>query len=168
VDNLKKVVGFISLISLGLMCSASAQVPSGSYRASCSNIRFDGEQLFAVCADARGRRVPTSLMVRGCVGGIANSNGQLACDARVPPPGRYRDDDFDTSPRDPPRHFGGGQRGHGLPGGSWRASCTSAEMRGPILNAMCVTVRGDYRPATADVRQCPSFSNRNGTLVCGG
>jgi hypothetical protein len=179
---LKKIVGIAALVFLGSMSSSNAQVPGGSYQASCGNIRFDGEQLSAVCVDARGRRVPTSLDVRGCAGGIANNNGQLVCNVGGPPGyggGRYHDDEAFDRPRrgryredeafdwprrgPPPRDFGGG-----LPGGSWRASCTNAEMRGPILNAMCLTARGDYRPASADVRQCPSFSNRNGSLVCGG
>lgn len=170
---MKKIAGIIVLFSLGLVEFANAQVPAGTYRASCSNIRFDGEQLFAVCVDAGGRRVPTSLMVRGCAGGIANSNGQLACDAGRPRnfegAGRYHaDDEFDRPRRGPPpRDYGGSLRGPGLPGGSWRASCNNVEMRGPILNAMCVTARGNYQPASTDVRQCPSFSNRNGELVCG-
>ena len=184
---MKKIAGFAALIFLVSMSSSNAQVPGGSYQASCGNIRFDGEHLSAVCADPSGRRVPTSLNVRGCAGGIANRNGQLVCNDGGPPGyggRRYsrEDEGYDRPRRGPPqRDFGSAYRedeafdrprrrdsGGALPAGSWRASCTNVDMRGTILNAMCLTARGDYRPATADVRQCPSFSNRNGSLFCGG
>ena len=113
---LRKIAGFAALIFLVSMSSSNAQVPGGSYQASCGNIRFDGEQLSAVCADPSGRRVPTSFNVRGCAGGIANSNGQLVCNAGGPPGyggRRYRreDEGYDRPRRGPPqRDFGSAYR----------------------------------------------------------
>ncbi len=171
--NLRTI--FIGVVIAGASGTAAiAQQPPGSYRQSCSNIRFDGRQLSAICADGVGRRVPTSLFVDRCIGGISNQNGQLYCQAGGPPQNygrRYEEDEDDYRPRrrpPPPPQYGGdyGRPQGRLPGGSWRASCTNVEMRGPIVNAACADARGNYRPTSADMRECPSFSNRNGSLVC--
>jgi CVNH domain len=172
-------VGIIIVVTSATV--SFAQQPPGSYKQSCSNIRFDGRKLSAVCADGIGRRVPTSLLVDRCVGGISNQNGQLYCEAGGPPrayENRYEDDDdFDRRPRhreysgrdydfpgQPPRgdNFSRG----GVPGGSWHGSCKNAQMRGPILIALCANVRGEFQQTTADLRSCRSFANRNGNLVC--
>lgn len=169
---LKRLVVFLALISGFNVSTASAQVPPGSYLQSCSNVRFDGAQLNAICADRQGRRVPSTLMVGRCAGGISNDNGQLSCQAGAPRDygrDRFRDEDdgFDTPRRrPPPREYGGYREGPRLPAGSWRASCTNVDMRGFVLSATCATARGNYQPTSADVRECPSFSNRNGNLVC--
>ena len=77
---------FIGLLAgLGLAASAlgpvSAQsVPSGSYQQSCTNIRVRGNQLIARCPNGQGASVRSSIAL-GCRGDIANSNGQLICNA---------------------------------------------------------------------------------------
>jgi hypothetical protein len=196
---MKNVFHAVAILGLNLLTAtaASAQQPPGSYRQTCSNIRFDGRQLSAVCADRVGRRMPTSLMVDNCASAISNDNGQLTCEAgrRGPPRDarRYDDDDFDDRPRRPrpPQDFGGGYRdagprddgyrgggyrdggyrggpGPGMPGGSWHASCKNGQMQGPILLALCANARGQFQQTSADVRACRSFSNQNGNLVCDG
>lgn len=56
------------------------RLPSGSYRLTCSNIRFDGRTLTATCLDKVGRRVRTSLAnPHRCRRDVANINGTLMC-----------------------------------------------------------------------------------------
>lgn len=183
-----------ALIGLSVLTTTAsfAQQPPGSYQQSCGNIRFDGRQLSAVCADRFGRRVPTSLMVDNCASAISNDNGQLTCEAGRRGPRmdsrRYDDDDdYEDRPRRrPPPDFGGGYRDDGprdygyrrgpapqyggpsVPGGSWHASCKNGQMQGPILTALCANSRGQFQQTSADVRRCRSFSNRDGNLVCDG
>lgn len=170
---------FVSVIG----SSASfAQQPPGSYQQSCGNVRFDGVQLSAVCADRFGRRVPTSLMVRNCMGGISNNNGQLVCQAggRGRDDGRwYEDDEDDYRPRRSRRDYGGDYReprkngyrggqssGPRMPGGSWHASCKNGQLQGFTVIALCANARGQFQQTSADVRSCASFANRNGNLSC--
>lgn len=152
---------------VGLATESFAQQVPGSYRQTCRNVRFDGAELSAVCLDRFGRPNPTSIFVDSCRGDIANRDGQLSC-----PSGRGGGPrGFDDGYRGPPprRDYGGdGFRGgwQGLPGGSWRRSCTDASMQGPILVAACATARGNYRQTSADARSCRAFGNANGNLVC--
>lgn len=54
-------------------------------------------------------------------------------------------------------------------GGSYRASCTDVEQRGPYLRALCRDVRGNYVPAQIDTSSCNGpVANSNGRLTCGG
>jgi hypothetical protein len=60
---------------------------SGSFQASCRNVRDSGgrdPQLTASCKDMSGRWQYTSLRYRSCVGDIGNNNGQLFCDRGGP------------------------------------------------------------------------------------
>ncbi len=64
----------------GLALAQPFALPRGSYRQSCSNIRFDGRTLTATCLDRRGRSIRTSLAnPRRCRRDIANINGTLMC-----------------------------------------------------------------------------------------
>jgi hypothetical protein len=185
VKRLFLVIALVFMTGPLLAPSAFAQQPPGSYRQSCGNIRFDGRQLSAVCADRYGRRVPTSLMVDNCDGGISNDNGQLTCEfgggRRMQ--SRQFDDDDDYRPRRPRRDYDGGYRGGDyrgggprddgfrgggpqMPGGSWHASCKNGSMQGTVVVALCANARGQFQQTSADVRSCRSFANRNGNLAC--
>jgi hypothetical protein len=76
---------------------ASAQV-GGSYQDSCENIRQRGPYLVAECRTVNGDYMRSSIDVRGCRGGVSNSNGRLTCGR-----GGY-----------------GGGRGYGYGGGGYR------------------------------------------------
>lgn len=54
--------------------------------------------------------------------------------------------------------------------GSYRASCTNIDQRGPVLRAMCRDVRGQLVPTQIDLRNCGGggVANVNGRLACGG
>lgn len=70
-------------------CSRGALPPAGSYQASCSDVRRDGDKLFASCRSADGRfTLPTSLASIAACGGrdIQNTNGKLECAPPPPPP----------------------------------------------------------------------------------
>ena len=53
--------------------------PQGSYLDSCTNIRMNGDRLFADCRRMDGSWQRTVLDVDRCVGDIGNSNGHLNC-----------------------------------------------------------------------------------------
>jgi hypothetical protein len=167
-----KTTFLAAAIVLGAVTLAHAQVPPGSYLQSCSNVRFDGRQLSAVCADRYGRRVPTSLMVGNCGSAISNVNGQLACEYGGGDGGRRRmqsrqfDDDGDYDRPRPRRDYGFRSGESRIPGGSWHGSCKNAQMQGPMLTTLCANTRGQFQQTTADTRSCRSFANRNGNLGC--
>ena len=164
---------------------ASAQLPPGSYQRSCGNVRFDGEQLSAVCDNGSGAGARSRIYVNDCRGDITNVGGRLSCqsggtersrpDPRFEPQRRQEPRDYDGGGRRRERdreyrdYDGGGrdrERGGSLPGGSWRGSCGQASIEGSTLYAQCRTSRGDFRQNSVDVRRCVSFGNRDGTLVC--
>lgn len=59
--------------------AAAQRVPGGSYLESCSNARMFGDRLVAECRRMDGRWTRSEVDANRCVGGIANSNGQLTC-----------------------------------------------------------------------------------------
>ena len=65
-----------------LSCSWGIKVaPPGSYRASCLNPRFDGQNLWANCRAIDGTWTTGALLADAalCTGDIANMNGVLTC-----------------------------------------------------------------------------------------
>lgn len=53
--------------------------------------------------------------------------------------------------------------------GSYRATCTDVDQRGPYLRALCRDVRGRLVQTQLDLRGCGgSVSNINGRLACDG
>ncbi len=54
--------------------------------------------------------------------------------------------------------------------GSFAASCTDIEQRGPFLRALCEDRYGRLVPSRIDLRRCPSnrVANANGRLTCEG
>jgi hypothetical protein len=127
--------------------------PRGSWERTCNNARMDGPILRARCDNGRGRWLYTSIDVRGCPGErLRNTWGRLTCAA-----GGYRGDGY----------RGDGWSG-GMPGGSWARTCRNADMRGPVLTAVCESRYGGWRPSSINVRQCDGrrVENRDGRLVC--
>lgn len=145
------LAGLALLLMLPATAAQAAPVPPGSYMATCVNARMDGPMLIARCRTTYGAWNVSAVNVFQCRpgGDISNQNGNLSC-----PPGR---------PMPPP----GPPPGWRLPPGSYRATCTNEYMQGPFLNAMCLDVRGIYRRAALDVRNCRGpVANANGSLVC--
>ena len=58
---------------------AVAQARGGSYLRSCTGVHMMGDRLVAECQRMDGSWHRSALDVSGCVGGIANTNGQLTC-----------------------------------------------------------------------------------------
>ncbi len=59
------------------------RIPEGSYRRTCTDIRYERGTLRAQCQDRRGRYRRTRLEdVRRCRGDIENDNGELRCRRR--------------------------------------------------------------------------------------
>ena len=84
-------------------------LPGGSYMQSCTNVRMHGDRLVAECRRMDGGWERTALNVGGCVGGVANMNGQLTCNSGGPGYGSS----YDRSPQDRyygyPRYYGYGR-----------------------------------------------------------
>jgi hypothetical protein len=60
--------------------AARAQAPGGSYLETCTNVRAFGDRVIADCRRMDGGWNRTALHdVDRCVGGIANTNGNLTC-----------------------------------------------------------------------------------------
>jgi hypothetical protein len=83
---MKKFSFVLAIVVLAVMAGGSLafaqprKLPRGSYRASCSNIRFDGRTLSATCLNKRGRPVRTSIAnPNRCRRDDANINGTLMC-----------------------------------------------------------------------------------------
>jgi hypothetical protein len=155
-----------------------AQPPTGSYRASCSNVVVRGTTLEASCRNARGWPERASLADYGqCRGDIQNNDGRLQC--VVLPPGSYRltckdnivdgavlkavcEDErgrwvstslarFDrcrTISNDNGKLVCGGSSGSRIPSGSFAATCRDIAVAGDTLRASCETVRGSWVPAS--------------------
>lgn len=90
-----KGLAFVSLSlavaggALSLATPASAQE---SFRATCPSVRQRGPIIQAMCFNAFGQVVPSSIDTRYCGwSDIANANGQLTCrrPRRPPPPPGY-------------------------------------------------------------------------------
>ncbi|MDR1229243.1 MAG: CVNH domain-containing protein [Azoarcus sp.] len=80
-----------TLFTTGLLALAAAHappvladVPGGSYRQTCSNIKLDGENLTAACKRFDGSaRTSTLEFATSCVGTISNVDGNLVCTGPV-------------------------------------------------------------------------------------
>ena len=73
------ITGAAMLLSLAAIPAQAQGVPGGSYLQSCTNVRMHGDRLVAECRRADGSWGRTALNVGGCVGGLANTNGELTC-----------------------------------------------------------------------------------------
>ena len=73
------VFAVVSLCA-GLALAQPRRPPNGSYRQTCTDVRFDGRTLSAVCMNRNGRRVRSSMTgAQLCRRDIANIDGTLKC-----------------------------------------------------------------------------------------
>jgi hypothetical protein len=63
---------------------ASGGPVSGSFEATCRNIRSSGDFITAECRDPSGHYHNTSMRIGQCRGDIGNDNGQLFCNEGAP------------------------------------------------------------------------------------
>jgi hypothetical protein len=93
-------IAFVTGVAATLMSSAASAQVYGSFAATCTRIQQRGPYVQALCEDRRGNLVPTRIDARSCRGGIANINGNLACEgSRRGYSRRDWDDDDDDYPR---------------------------------------------------------------------
>lgn len=127
------------------------QIPPGSYRQTCQNIRIEGSILRATCTNIAGQRVAASIDLSVCRNReLNNNNGALFCAAPYTP-----------APQPQPQR---------PPVGSYQDSCRDEMMRGSILTARCTTRTGSVVNASIDVSTCGNreIYNDNGMLRCAG
>jgi hypothetical protein len=161
----------LSLVATGLAPASAQNIPSGSYQQSCTNIRVRGDQLMARCNNTSGGTVRTSISLGSCRGGdIANSNGQLTCNANGygRHRGGYGNGGYNNGGYNNGNGSGYGNGRYGnAPGGSYQQSCTSSRMRGSMLTATCPTANGQQITTTLDTSRCRNdIANINGRLEC--
>jgi hypothetical protein len=85
-----KIAMLVPLAMLATTAVAAAQA-RGSYQETCDNIQQRGPYLSAECQDVNGDSRRTSIDLRGCRGGVANTNGRLTCSRGY----SYRGDGYD-------------------------------------------------------------------------
>lgn len=114
-------------------------LPTGSYQATCSDVRMEHGVLTATCLTMNQQPRRSSLAsVASCVDDIANIDGQLTCNRRR------------------------------IPAGSYRQTCTGATMNGGTLSASCRTIDGRWVDTwLGAIRECTGdIANLDGTLSC--
>ena len=186
----------ISLIAgLGLAATALAPayaqaIPSGSYQASCTNIRVRGDQLTARCTNPQGVAIRSSIALNSCRGGdIVNSNGQLACNGGGYGNGRrrhHRDGDdnngngqyngnggynnggYNNGNGQYNGGYNNGRYNNGAAAGSYQSSCTNVQMNGSMLTATCTSPNGSNITSSINAARCRGgdIANVNGRLAC--
>jgi CVNH domain len=117
----------------------ASPLPTGSYQATCSDVRMSHGALTATCLTMNQQPRRSSLAsIASCVGDIANIDGQLMCNRRR------------------------------IPAGSYRQTCTGATMNGDTLSASCRTIDGRWvNTRLGAVRECTGdLANLDGTLSC--
>jgi hypothetical protein len=66
--------------STGAEPGMQAQLPQGSFRDSCNDLRMEGQTLIAFCPKGDGTWQTTAMgPVSQCIGDIQNVNGELRC-----------------------------------------------------------------------------------------
>ena len=120
-------------------CGASANVPAGSYRQSCTACSVSGESLTAWCKSIRNQdRQSTLYNFHACRSGIENMDGFLTCN-----------------------------KGDSPPGGSYKGSCRNINVERNTLYASCRNVNGDWKEANLALGHCNyEIYNTNGALAC--
>ena len=74
---------FLTALTLLAIVSASINFAAAqSFQQSCTNLKFQGSVIFALCRAANGTMTPTAIDVSGCAGDVANVNGHLVCPRR--------------------------------------------------------------------------------------
>ena len=145
------------------------QIPQGSYRHTCRNIRMRRNSLSATCRTRRGYWNRTRLYnFRNCRGEIQNINGRLRCvPLPVSSPGHVP---HQPSHRPEPGHQPGHQpeRGNSIPQGSYQKTCRQIRIARGSLFASCDTRRGSVvGTVLKNYRHCHGdIANINGHLTC--
>jgi hypothetical protein len=119
-----------------------AQLPAGSYQASCSDCTVQDNQLTCQCKNRSGTKVSTSIEYTACTGNsIWNENGVLKCYS-VPT--------------------------ESMPQGSYRQTCGSCDDSGSKLTCHCRKRDGNWISSSVWYLPCAenSVSNDNGALKC--
>jgi CVNH domain-containing protein len=147
-------LGLVAVAAVGMVVFSSGTAnatpvdgPAGSYRATCRDIRQDGNSLRARCKDMDGRWRETQLDDIGrCVGDITNVNGELRCnrESRAVRSGR-------------------------APEGSYAGTCRDIRVEGDRLFARCQNSYGQWVEAYLnDLDRCRGdITNVDGRLRCG-
>jgi hypothetical protein len=120
-------------------CGATANVPAGSYRQSCTNCSVSGGNLTAFCKTTRSQDQQSTLFsFPACHSGIENMDGFLTCNKGAPPPN-----------------------------GSYKGSCRNINVQNNNLYATCRNVNGDWKEANVQLGNCNyEIYNTNGGLAC--
>lgn len=145
-----RILGLSAItVVLGLACaSGSAQEanPAGSYQQTCSDVSVKKGNLYARCADEKGKTHSAKLSNYERCSDIVNKNGSLEC-AR----GEHHEG---HTPSQPP--------------GSYTQSCRDIRMKGSTLHAICKSVDGREAPTSLhDANRCAQgVVNVNGILNC--
>jgi ribosomal protein S27AE len=145
-NNLSKFILITALAVFNQFDEVNASSPAGSWSASCSNPRVEGNKLTADCKNIAGNTAQSTFDFSNCSPlFIANCNGTLQCGEC------------------------GTTQAAALPAGSWSASCSNPRVEGNKLTADCKNIAGNTAQSTFDFSNCsPLFiANCNGTLQCG-
>lgn len=128
-----------------LVCdSVNSNTPSGSYKASCEYIQWDGKLLGASCKNTVGKHLDSSLDYAGTCAtgsGVHNFHGHLMCDIL----------------------------NNAVPNGSYQNSCTDIGWDGVTVSANCRTTTNQIISSTLNYATCQSgstLSNEHGHLIC--
>jgi hypothetical protein len=136
----------VLLVGFGRATAFAQNMPPGSYRQSCTNVRVNGNLLTASCSAANGGRITSSIPM-GCSGDIGNVNGSLRCNGGGRPGG---------FPNVPP------------PGGSYTQSCTNVRVNGGQLTASCSAPNGHRITSSTSLACNGDIGNVSGYLRCNG
>src|SRR5580765_5089700 len=146
-----RTLGLVTIMVVaGLACApgfAQEANPPGSYQQTCSDISVKKGNLYARCADEKGKTHSAKLSsYEKCGSDIVNKNGSLEC-ARSE------------------RHEG---HAPSQPPGSYTESCKNIQMKGSTLHAVCKSLDGRESPtALRDANRCSQgVVNVNGILNC--
>jgi CVNH domain len=125
-----------------VLSSAADDIPPGTYRDTCRNIKMHHDRLQAKCQTSQGNWVNTSLEdADRCVGDITNVEGQLTCNKNSSPPS-----------------------------GTYLQTCRDVRVRYNTLWARCQTSSGQWVDTSLNnISQCGGgIVNIEGQLRCGG
>lgn len=131
----------MGLWGLSTFKATAIQMPSGSYRETCRNIRMVGDELSAQCKNSRGEWPDARLRdANRCQGSVANEDGQLVC-----------------------------HKDNSLPPGSYTKTCKSISRNLDGLTALCRNRAGRWIKTYLDhFSECRGgIVNDDGTLRCG-
>jgi hypothetical protein len=138
------IMSFALFLFSNIIANAQGNVPSGSYKNTCSKIQVLFGIISAQCQKTDGSWKATQLNYKDCEGDISNQNGELKC-KHAPKPEKS------------------------LPKGSYKQSCQNAYVEGKWLYAKCQKTSGNWSNSSIKYSDCnKDIWNNNGVLTCGG